>query len=209
MDLANDVKHCRSWKTPSTIKILSKILSCNKSWKINRNMAWQSRQILTWPMVIASLLGHPSPPRHCRWKLEHLQYLYRSGLMWQNALGTSWKILSWKAIIEPCTHEPYMTTFSSDSWFHDTVSGSERSVYAISSHFIQHLRSRGVVGCMLFVDIDPSAVPDCHRAIPISICRNLTVDRPIYMRGNILSQSTKPSCWDFPRKLTFDELMRN
>jgi hypothetical protein len=28
----------------------------------------------------------------------------------------------------------------------------------------------GVVGCLLSIDIDPSAMSDCHRAIPISIC---------------------------------------
>jgi hypothetical protein len=27
----------------------------------------------------------------------------------------------------------------------------------------------GVVGCAVLVDIDPSAMSDCHRAIPISV----------------------------------------
>jgi hypothetical protein len=109
----------------------------------------------------------------------------------RNALGTSLRFLAEKQL---STH-----AFMNPIWLLSL---------RILDFMIQYQALRGlstplaatVVGCMLFVDINPSAVPDCHRAIPISIRRNFTVDRPIYMRGNILSQSTKPSCWDFPRK---------
>jgi hypothetical protein len=44
------------------------------------------------------------------------------------------------------------------------------TIYAFRDYSLRLPQGMGVVGvCVFFVDIDPSAVPDCHRAIPFSV----------------------------------------